>query len=43
MLQGLDTALILRTAAFDHRRRIWAVVIGIQGGMLVRCVLTRSV
>ena len=32
---GLDTALILRTAALGHRRRAWGVVFGIQTGTLV--------
>ncbi|MFF4508093.1 LysE family translocator [Streptomyces sp. NPDC001401] len=32
---GLDTALILRTAALGHRRRAWGVVLGIQSGTLV--------
>ena len=31
---GLDTALILRTAALGHRRRAWGVVLGIQTGTL---------
>lgn len=37
---GLDTALILRTAALGHRRRAWGVVLGIQTGTLVWGVLT---
>ncbi|MBF6049808.1 LysE family translocator [Streptomyces sp. NRRL B-1677] len=37
---GLDTALILRTAAFGHRRRAWGVVLGIQTGTLVWGVLS---
>ncbi|MGW5114348.1 LysE family translocator [Streptomyces noursei] len=37
---GLDTALILRTAALGHRRRAWGVVVGIQSGTLVWGVLT---
>ncbi|MFI9809428.1 LysE family translocator [Streptomyces sp. NPDC052301] len=37
---GLDTALILRTAALGHRRRVWGVVLGIQSGTLVWGVLT---
>ncbi|MEV4433158.1 LysE family translocator [Streptomyces sp. NPDC049585] len=37
---GLDTALILRTAALGHRRRAWGVVLGIQSGTLVWGVLT---
>ncbi|MFH8493933.1 LysE family translocator [Streptomyces coeruleorubidus] len=32
---GLDTALVLRTAALGHRRRAWGVVLGIQSGTLV--------
>ncbi|MCP2337700.1 LysE family translocator [Actinomadura rupiterrae] len=32
---GLDTALILRTAALGQRRRAWGVVLGIQAGTLV--------
>ncbi|MFI1970509.1 LysE family translocator [Streptomyces cinnamoneus] len=37
---GLDTALILRTAALGHRRRAWGAVIGIQTGTLMWGVLT---
>ncbi|MGD3112559.1 LysE family translocator [Streptomyces sp. YGL11-2] len=37
---GLDTALILRTAALGHRRRAWGVVLGIQCGTLVWGALT---
>ncbi|MFF9784849.1 Threonine/homoserine/homoserine lactone efflux protein [Streptomyces sp. SceaMP-e96] len=37
---GLDTALILRTAALGNRRRAWGVVLGIQSGTLVWGVLT---
>ncbi|CAM5316188.1 LysE family translocator [Streptomyces abikoensis] len=37
---GLDTALILRTAAVGHRRRAWGVVSGIQTGTLVWGVLS---
>ncbi|MGW3009885.1 LysE family translocator [Streptomyces sp. NPDC001219] len=37
---GLDTALILRTAALGRRRRAWGVVLGIQSGTLVWGVLT---
>ncbi|MET9385562.1 LysE family translocator [Streptomyces sp. NPDC002928] len=37
---GLDTALILRTAALGHRRRAWGVVLGIQAGTLAWGVLT---
>src|SRR4051794_16400850 len=32
---GLDTALILRTAAMGRRREAWGVVLGIQTGTLV--------
>ncbi|MFJ6215479.1 LysE family translocator [Streptomyces sp. NPDC092296] len=32
---GLDTALILRTAATSGRRRAWGVVLGIQSGTLL--------
>ncbi|MFC5907076.1 LysE family translocator [Streptacidiphilus monticola] len=32
---GLDTALILRTAALGHRARAWGVVLGIQTGTLL--------
>ncbi|MGW8557321.1 LysE family transporter [Streptomyces tubercidicus] len=37
---GLDTALILRTAALGHRLRAWGVVLGIQSGTLIWGVLT---
>lgn len=37
---GLDTALVLRTAALGHRRRAWGVVLGIQSGTLVWGALT---
>ncbi|GAA5612517.1 LysE family translocator [Streptomyces platensis] len=37
---GLDTALILRTAALGHRRRAWGVVLGIQSGTLIWGILT---
>ncbi|MFF4601970.1 LysE family translocator [Streptomyces sp. NPDC001339] len=37
---GLDTALILRTAALGHRRRAWGVVLGIQSGTLAWGLLT---
>ncbi|ARF57371.1 LysE family translocator [Streptomyces gilvosporeus] len=37
---GLDTALVLRTAALGHRRRAWGVVLGIQSGTLIWGVLT---
>ncbi|MFD8542608.1 LysE family translocator [Streptomyces sp. NPDC059649] len=37
---GLDTALILRTAALGCRRRAWGVVLGIQSGTLLWGVLS---
>ncbi|MER6845038.1 LysE family translocator [Streptomyces platensis] len=37
---GLDTALVLRTAALGHRRRAWGVVLGIQSGTLIWGTLT---
>lgn len=37
---GLDTALIVRTAATGHPRRAWGVVAGIQTGTLIWGVLT---
>ncbi|WP_244282970.1 LysE family translocator [Streptomyces flavidovirens] len=37
---GLDTTLVLRTAALGHRRRAWGVILGIQSGTLVWGVLT---
>ncbi|MGX1887398.1 LysE family translocator [Streptomyces sp. NPDC055287] len=37
---GLDTALILRTAALGRRTRAWGVVLGIQTGTLVWGVLS---
>jgi threonine/homoserine/homoserine lactone efflux protein len=37
---GLDTALILRTAATAGRRRAWGVVLGIQAGTLTWGTLT---
>ncbi|WP_151770949.1 LysE family translocator [Streptomyces abyssomicinicus] len=37
---GLDTALVLRTAAVGHRRRALGVIFGIQTGTLVWGVLT---
>ncbi|MGW1958345.1 LysE family translocator [Streptomyces sp. NPDC001920] len=37
---GLDTALVLRTAALGRRRRAWGVVLGIQSGTLAWGVLT---
>ncbi|MET3509889.1 LysE family translocator [Plantibacter flavus] len=37
---GLDTALVLRTAAFTGKRRAWGVIAGIQVGTLVWGALT---
>ncbi|MER8184605.1 LysE family translocator [Kitasatospora sp. NPDC094015] len=37
---GLDTALILRTAALGRRRRAWGVVLGIQTGTFAWGTLT---
>ncbi|MDG4863743.1 LysE family translocator [Streptomyces sp. T-3] len=37
---GLDTALILRTAALGRRNRAWGVVLGIQSGTLIWGALT---
>jgi len=37
---GLDTALIVRTAAGGHARRAWGVVLGIQNGTLLWGLLT---
>ncbi len=37
---GLDSALILRTAALGHRTRAWGVVLGIQTGTLIWGALT---
>jgi threonine/homoserine/homoserine lactone efflux protein len=37
---GIDTALILRTAALGRRRRAWGVVLGIQTGTLLWGALT---
>ncbi|WP_371502270.1 LysE family translocator [Kitasatospora sp. NBC_00374] len=37
---GLDTALILRTAALGRRRQAWGVVLGIQTGTLIWGTLT---
>ncbi|MEU3606778.1 LysE family translocator [Streptomyces sp. NPDC035033] len=37
---GLDTALVLRTAALGHRTRAWGVVLGIQTGTLIWGALT---
>ena len=39
---GMDTALILRTAAVGAPRRAWGVVLGIQSGTLVWGVLTSA-
>ncbi|MBV6697866.1 LysE family translocator [Kitasatospora aureofaciens] len=39
---GLDTALILRTAALGRRRQAWGVVLGIQTGTLVWGTLTSA-
>jgi threonine/homoserine/homoserine lactone efflux protein len=39
---GMDTALILRTAALGAPRRAWGVVLGIQAGTLVWGVLTSA-
>ncbi|MEV6104067.1 LysE family translocator [Streptomyces sp. NPDC051940] len=39
---GLDTALILRTAALGRRTRAWGVVLGIQTGTLVWGALTSA-
>ncbi|MFF9148543.1 LysE family translocator [Streptomyces sp. NPDC055051] len=37
---GLDTALVLRTAALGRRTRAWGVVLGIQTGTLIWGALT---
>ncbi|MFC7304482.1 LysE family translocator [Streptomyces monticola] len=37
---GIDTALVLRTAALGRRRRAWGVVLGIQTGTLLWGTLT---
>jgi threonine/homoserine/homoserine lactone efflux protein len=37
---GIDTALVLRTAALGRHRRAWGVVLGVQTGVLVWGVLT---
>ncbi|CAM5505463.1 threonine transporter RhtB [Streptomyces spiroverticillatus] len=37
---GIDTALVLRTAALGRRRRAWGVVLGIQTGTLLWGALT---
>lgn len=37
---GLDTALILRTAALGHRRRAWGVLLGVQAGTMLWGLLT---
>lgn len=39
---GLDTALILRTAALGHRSCAWGVVLGIQTGTLAWGCSVRS-
>jgi threonine/homoserine/homoserine lactone efflux protein len=39
---GMDTALILRTAAVGAPRRAWGVVLGIQSGTLIWGVLTSA-
>jgi threonine/homoserine/homoserine lactone efflux protein len=42
MTPGMDTALILRTAAVGESRRAWGVVLGIQTGTLTWGVLTSA-
>lgn len=42
MTPGMDTALILRTAAVGAPRRAWGVVIGIQSGTLAWGLLTSA-
>jgi len=42
MTPGMDTALILRTAALGEPRRAWGVVLGIQTGTLAWGVLTSA-
>ncbi|MEU4564113.1 LysE family translocator [Actinoplanes sp. NPDC023936] len=42
MTPGMDTALILRTAALGEARRAWGVVLGIQTGTLTWGVLTSA-
>ncbi|MGQ5265043.1 LysE family translocator [Micromonospora sp. ZYX-F-536] len=42
MTPGMDTALILRTAAVGEPRRAWGVVLGIQTGTLTWGVLTSA-
>lgn len=42
MTPGMDTALILRTAAVGESRRAWGVVMGIQSGTLTWGVLTSA-
>jgi threonine/homoserine/homoserine lactone efflux protein len=37
---GIDTALLLRTAALGRHRRAWGVALGVQTGVLVWGVLT---
>ncbi|MBW8483251.1 LysE family translocator [Actinomadura parmotrematis] len=39
---GLDTALILRTAALGRRRRAWGTVLGVQTGTLLWGTLTSA-
>jgi threonine/homoserine/homoserine lactone efflux protein len=39
---GMDTALIVRTAAVGAPRRAWGVVVGIQAGTLIWGVLTSA-
>lgn len=42
MTPGMDTALILRTAAAGAPRRAWGVVLGIQSGTLIWGVFTSA-
>jgi threonine/homoserine/homoserine lactone efflux protein len=42
MTPGMDTALILRTAAVGAPRRAWGVVLGIQSGTLIWGVLASA-
>ncbi|MEV7986868.1 LysE family translocator [Micromonospora sp. NPDC085948] len=42
MTPGMDTALILRTAALGETRRAWGVVLGIQTGTLAWGALTSA-
>ncbi|MBP0448123.1 LysE family translocator [Kitasatospora sp. RG8] len=39
---GVDTALILRTAALGHRRQAWGVITGVQTGTLTWGVLSSA-